>query len=234
MGFFERTREAYRFVHSEKAFYKQLFLGLGVFLIGMAANIGANVYASKKEVLVVNDLILDFLPVFNINYLYVEGAFILILFAVLLAFYRPQRLPFMLKSVGLFIFVRSFFIILTHLSVPLPEGPSGYTQSFGTISQLFSSGNDLFFSGHTGFPFLLSLIFWKDKLLRYLFLATSCFFGVVVLLGHLHYSIDVFAAFFITYAIHDLSVWLFTKDHNLFHFIKQKIEGAKTPVQPRG
>lgn len=233
MGFFDRLREAYRFVHAHEAYYKQLLLGLGVFLIGMAANIGANIYASQKTVLVVNDLILDLLPVFNINYLYVEGAILLILFAIFLAFYRPQRLPFMLKSIGLFIFIRSFFIILTHLSIPLPNGSAGYLQSFGALTHFFSSGNDLFFSGHTGFPFLLALIFWKDRLLRYLFLATACFFGVVVLLGHVHYSIDVFAAFFITYAIHDLSVWLFTKDHKLFHLIKQKIEEAKTPAQSR-
>lgn len=233
MGFFDRIREAYRIVHLHEAFYKQLLLGVGVFLIGIGANIGANIYASQKEALVVNDLILDLIPVFNITFLYVEGALLLILFSIFLAFYRPQRLPFMLKSIGLFIFIRSFFIILTHLSIPLPQGAAGYIQQFGTVTQFFSSGNDLFFSGHTGFPFLLSLIFWQDRLLRYLFLATACFFGAIVLLGHVHYSIDVFAAFFITYAIHDLSVWLFTKDHKLFHFIKQKIEEAKTPAQPR-
>ena len=46
-------------------------------------------------------------------------------------------------------------------------------------------------------------------MLRYLFLAWSVFFGIVVLLGHLHYTIDVLSAFFITYGIVDIAKWLF-------------------------
>lgn len=194
MSFFQRIREAYRYTHAHEAFYKQLGLGVGLFIFSLAANVGANVYANQKQVNVVRDLLLDILPVWNLNYLYVEGALVLILFAIFLALYRPQRLPFMLKSTGLFILVRSFFIILTHLALPLPGQNTTTYLPFGSLTPFFSSGNDLFFSGHTGFPFLLALIFWKDRLLRYLFLATSFFFGAAVLLGHVHYSIDVFGA----------------------------------------
>ena len=76
--------------------------------------------------------------------------------------------------------------------------------------------NDLFFSGHTGIPFLMALMFWNYKPLRYTFLCFSLFFAVVVLLGHLHYSIDVLAAFFITYAIFDICKFFFKKDWALF------------------
>ena len=78
------------------------------------------------------------------------------------------------------------------------------------------NGNDLFFSGHTGLPFLLALIFWENKKLRFLFLGFSVLFAVVVLLGHLHYSIDVFAAYFITYTIFHICKFLFKKDWQLF------------------
>ena len=43
------------------------------------------------------------------------------------------------------------------------------------------------------------------------------FFGAVVLVGHLHYSIDVFAAFFITYGIHDLAKFLFSQELHVFN-----------------
>lgn len=230
MAFSERLREGYRFVHTHEAFYRQLLVGAGVFIISILANIGANIYASQKDASVANDILLDLLPVVNMDYLYVEGAALLVLFTIFLAFYKPQRLPFMLKSIGLFILIRSFFVMLTHLSLPLPGATPSTYQPFGSLTALLSSGNDLFFSGHTGFPFLLALIFWKDRLLRYLFLATALFFGTAVLLGHLHYSIDVFAAFFITYAIYDLSVWLFIKDHTLFHFLKEESLETKTPA----
>ena len=50
---------------------------------------------------------------------------------------------------------------------------------------------------------------------RTISLVASLVFGTAVLLGHLHYSIDVFSAFFITYAIFHLAIWLFPKDYGL-------------------
>jgi membrane-associated phospholipid phosphatase len=61
----------------------------------------------------------------------------------------------------------------------------------------------------------MALIYWDDKPKRYLFLAWSVVFGATVLLGHLHYTIDVFAAFFITYGIYHLARWLFPRDYDL-------------------
>jgi membrane-associated phospholipid phosphatase len=62
----------------------------------------------------------------------------------------------------------------------------------------------------------MALIFWREKGLRYLFILWSVYMGIVVLLGHLHYSIDVASAYFITYSIFCIAVWLFPKDHKLF------------------
>jgi membrane-associated phospholipid phosphatase len=87
---------------------------------------------------------------------------------------------------------------------------------WGTIVTKFIGGNDLFFSGHTGAPFLLALIFWRIPPLRYLFLAWSLFFAVIVLLGHLHYTIDVLSAFFITYTIFHMSEFFFKTYQTIF------------------
>jgi membrane-associated phospholipid phosphatase len=79
-----------------------------------------------------------------------------------------------------------------------------------------SSGADLFFSGHTGLPFLMSLLFWENKKLRYIFLFCSVAAAVAVILGHLHYTIDVFSAFFITYGVFHISQRIFKRDYSLF------------------
>jgi len=49
-----------------------------------------------------------------------------------------------------------------------------------------------------------------------MFIFLSISFGVIVLLGHLHYSIDVLAAFFITYTIRHINEILRTKDKAYF------------------
>jgi membrane-associated phospholipid phosphatase len=68
----------------------------------------------------------------------------------------------------------------------------------------------------------MALIFWNDsKFVRWISLIASITFGASVLLGHLHYSIDVFAAFFITYAIYHISQKFFAEDFLLFN---KKIE----------
>jgi membrane-associated phospholipid phosphatase len=108
---------------------------------------------------------------------------------------------------------------LTHIS-PFPTHAMIESAFFNkeVFAGIFT-GNDLFFSGHTGIPFLLALIFWKNKTLRIIFLGFSVLFAIVVLLGHLHYSIDVLSAYFITYSIFHICRVFFKKDWKLFHEI---------------
>jgi hypothetical protein len=114
--------------------------------------------------------------------------------------------------VALFVVARSIFVMMTHLG-PLPD--QTYIEPNSFLEKITFAG-DLFFSGHTGLPFLFALMFWDNKYFRYIFLVASFVGGGAVLLGHLHYTIDVFAAFFITYGIFHIARWLFAKDYSLF------------------
>ncbi|MEK7134975.1 MAG: phosphatase PAP2-related protein, partial [Patescibacteria group bacterium] len=100
----------------------------------------------------------------------------------------------------------------THLGPILQQAPLTSNVMFRNL--MF--GADYFFSGHTGLPFLLALSYWSNKYLRNIFLTISFIFGASALLGHYHYSIDVFAAFFISYGILHIARWLFAKDYKLF------------------
>ena len=68
--------------------------------------------------------------------------------------------------------------------------------------------NENFFSGHTGVPFLLFLLF-RVKWVRAVFLVESVAMGACVLLTRNHYTIDVLGAYFMTYAIYRLGLFLF-------------------------
>ena len=143
---------------------------------------------------------------------FIYGPIFLFTIVLIISLYSPRKLPFITKNIALFTVIRSVFISLTHLG-PFPTQAINGGTNF--ISK-FTFGGDLFFSGHTGIPFLMALIFWNYKPLRYLFILDSIFMGTVVLLGHYHYSIDVLAAFFITYSIYHISLYLFKKDKDMF------------------
>jgi hypothetical protein len=184
-----------------------------LFLIGsIIISYFAIVYATKSSSGPVTDIILNNIPVFDVDHIFVFGPFAFWIIIAIYLFFNPQKFPFALKGIATFTLIRSFFLIMTHIG-PFPT----HLQIGGTgISGVFTSGNDLFFSGHTGLPFMMALTFWDKKFLRLFCLISSLFFGAVVLMAHLHYTIDVFAAFFITYTIFHITRVLFKKDHQIF------------------
>jgi len=204
---------------SSKKLLISILWGIGFFAISLVINYLAGSYATAHVSNPVNDLILDNLPTVDVDGIFIYGIVAFFLFVIGLLSFRPRRIPFVLKSFSLFLVVRSFFIILTHLAPSVHQAPLDST-SF--IVNTFTFTGDLFFSGHTGLPFLMALVFWDEKVLRWIFLITAFLFGIVVLLGHFHYSIDVFAAFFITFGIYKISERLFTKDFHLFNSATKK------------
>ncbi len=196
---------------------KKFLISVGVsFLFLIAAiviSFFAITYATESASSPVTDIILSNIPVFDVDGIFVYGPmFFWVLIVGYLIFFEPKKIPFALKSIALFIIIRSVFIILTHIG-PFPTRLQ--IDASGIFGILFSSGNDFFFSGHTGLPFLMALVFWDNKCLRNLCIAVSIFFGAIVLMAHLHYSIDVLAAFFITYTIFHVAQKIFKRDWQL-------------------
>ncbi len=198
----------YRGIFRQGSFLVEVLLGFAVLAGGIFATYLANRYTIIHASNTVTDLILDRVPVVNVNIVFTEGATLFVLALAAITLYRPARIPFVLKSIGLFTLVRSVFMVLTHIAPPVNHS------YFDTTSLLYklSSGDDLFFSAHTGLPFMLAFIFWDRRPIRYFFFASSAIGGVAVLLGHLHYSIDVFSALFIGFGIYYMAKNLFRRD----------------------
>lgn len=188
-------------------------ISIALFLISITANYFAEIYATERASSSVTDIILSNTPALDVDGIYVYGAIAGIIFMIAVLIANPKRIPFTFHSFTLFYFTRAIFITLTHIG-PF-QAQASY--DFGTILTTFFLGGGLFFSGHTGAPFLMALLFWKEKKLRYIFIALSLLFATTGLLGHLHYTIDVVSAYFITYTIFHISCFLFKKDHILFH-----------------
>ncbi len=197
---------------TNRAFLMSVGISCLLLLVSLVVNYFAGLYALERSSNSVTDLILSNTRVYDIDGLFIWGPVVFWAIVGVLLLLRPQRIPFTLRSIALFILIRAIFITLTHIG-PFPD--KMIVENTGLINK-FTFGGDLFFSGHTGLPFLLALIFWEHKWLRVFFILSALFFGAVVLLGHLHYSIDVLAAFFITYSIFHIAEVFFKKDQEMF------------------
>lgn len=189
----------------------EVALGMVFLVIGISATYYANIYTTIHASNVVTDIILDNIPVVNVDFIFTEGAAIFIAVLALIVLYEPRQIPFVLKSAALFSLIRAIFMILTHIAPPISHS---YLDPSDLLYK-FSSGDDLFFSAHAGFPFMFAFVFWEKPWLRYLFFAFSAIGAGAVLLGHLHYSIDVFSAFFIAFGIFCIAKEIFKKDYEL-------------------
>ncbi len=197
---------------SKREFVTSAVFSLIFFALCYYINELAIQFATERAGNAVPDIILSNTPALPVDNLFIWGTIALAVVSVGLAFSHPKRIAFMFKTAGLFFLIRSGFTSLTHLGPFAPH----IADDFGASVNRAFFGGDLFFSGHTGLPFLAALAFWHEKLWRYIFLACSVFFATIVLLGHIHYSIDVMSAFFITYGIYHIALWLFPRDHELF------------------
>ena len=201
----------HRTLWGNKRFLFSVFLGLIILLIGLEASelarhhLEHTLHQGSWEY----DLLLDHLPVMELEYFLVWGLELLFALLVIILALHPGYLPFSLKSIGFLYLIRSFFIILT----PLGARPDRViAPSEKLLYDLAYGSNEFFFSGHTSFPLILALIFWHRPIIRSVLLVATVLFGAAVLLAHTHYSIDVFAVPFIVPTIFVMSKKLFAGD----------------------
>uniref|UniRef100_A0A7V2ZLN8 Sphingomyelin synthase-like domain-containing protein n=1 Tax=Ignavibacterium album TaxID=591197 RepID=A0A7V2ZLN8_9BACT len=115
---------------------------------------------------------------------------------------KPEKLLFTIQFYTLMVVVRIIAMWLLPLNPPekmiILVDP--FVEFFGTGKTLTK---DLFFSGHTATLFILFLT-TDSKYLKLFFLICTIGVAISVLLQHVHYSIDVFAAVVITYACYSI------------------------------
>lgn len=211
----------HRFTHSHGTFWKKenwfsFATSLAMLCVALIVQRLADIYVESLQGIAVNDLLLDHLPFLEIDGLIILSTLTFTATMVGLFVTKPHYINLGIKTFSLFLLVRSFFITLTHLGAnphELQFDPT--TIGYWLYNVLYNTHGDFFFSGHTGLPFLMALIFWPEKKWRYFCLSASVIFGISVLFAHIHYSIDVFAAPFMAYGIFSLARHLFQHDYTI-------------------
>lgn len=184
-----------------------ILLSISFLIIALVLEYFSSLYVGKTGGVSAPDLILDHIPTIDLDFIFIYGgAFVTLLLLIYPLFYRVKEVHKVISQFSLLVLMRDAFITFTHLADPVAALNFVAPKWF----YIFTFQNGLFFSGHTAIPFLGFLLF-KGSKIRYFFLFASIVMGIVVLLMHVHYTIDVLSAFFITYGTFKIGEWIFEK-----------------------
>ena len=185
----------------ERVFRTKLIASLFIFFALLLLLPSFFAYIEKREGVVMDDLLLQAIPARDFSVL----IFILIWSVFLLVIIRSVQDP----AVFLSILVCSIVVLLmrmTTIYLFALNPPQGLIVLKDPITSITYGGKgifitkDLFFSGHTSNLFLVYLCLPKKKD-KFFVLLAALTVGILVLVQHVHYSMDVIGAFLITFLL---------------------------------
>lgn len=182
---------------------KKLLLGFSLLTITLIFfSYFLNKIIEPREGKVLNDFILNKLPAINCSIPIFSIIWISAATTIFHLIKKPNLLLVFLFSYTILCFSRILSIGL----VPL-NPPTDIIVLTDPLTDIFYGGKfltkDLFYSGHTATIFLMYLTMEK-KWLKLFLLIASILIGIMVLLQHVHYTIDVLAAPIFTFFIYKL------------------------------
>lgn len=174
-----------------------LVISLGLLSIMLFSLTNFLNYVESRQGAVLSDPILSLFSPVDLTWLTFLIIYLSLILAIFSLFNNPERLIFAIQLYSLMVIIRIIAMFLVPLDPPekmiMLNDP--FVEFFGTGQTLTK---DLFFSGHTATLFILYLV-TENKILKYIFFLCTIAVAVSVILQHVHYTIDVFAAPFFTY-----------------------------------
>lgn len=153
---------------------------------------------------VLTDPILNVIPPIDVTWWTFVFIYGFLIWGIVTMLFHPRHMITATQTYGIFVLFRWFAMYLVPLEPP--EGiiilKDPIVESLGTQVTLTK---DLFFSGHTSTVFMVCLNAVNSRLKTIFFFGTLLV-GACVIVQHVHYTIDVFAAFFFTFASYRISI----------------------------
>ena len=187
----------------DNLFRKKIYIGV-IILIAILACFHIFFQAiEKRNGYLMNDILLNKIPAQNVS----PFIFAIIWFCSLLALIRCIQKPdIFILCLYSFIFISLFRFISISL-FPL-NPPIGLIPLTDPITNFFYGKTfitkDLFFSGHTATQFLIFLCVQNrtDKIISF---CATVFVGILILVQHVHYTLDVISAPLFAYLAYSLA-----------------------------
>lgn len=163
-------------------------------------------FAEARPGVVIPDPILQLYNPIDLTWLIFGMIYLCLIIGLFALARKPEKLLLAFQAYTVVVLVRMIAMYL----VPF-EAPEKLIVLKDPFVEMFGSGEsltkDLFFSGHTATLFLLFLVV-ESKKLKFVFLSSAVIVGITIILQHVHYVVDVFAAPFFTYVCYKLVVSL--------------------------
>jgi hypothetical protein len=165
-----------------------------------------------------SDIFLQWLPAFNVS----VPVFFLIWSCCLILIIRIFKDP-MILLVTLWAYNGVTLLRMASIALISLNPPAGLIPLADPITNQFYGAHyithDLFFSGHTTTVFLIFLCL-KKKTDRLYALLASVILGILLLIQHVHYTVDVLAAPVFTYAVFRLALMFTKREHEAIISVK--------------
>ena len=204
-----KRKHLWKTAWSQRAFKYILFTGLILNLIILSLFPAFLQCIERRQGVVLHDALLSYIKPLNVS-IYI---FIIIWSLALLTIIRAIQQPFIFITFLISFSLLNISRVIT-ISIISLDPPKGLIPLIDPITSIFYGQSfitkDLFYSGHVATQFLMFLCFTKksDQLVAIL---STISISILVLMQHIHYTIDVAAAPFFAFACFALAKLIIKK-----------------------
>lgn len=151
------------------------------------------IFTENRKGIVFNDPILNLFPPVDLSVIIFSITYPIASFGVVVALQKPELFLKLIQVYTILILLRMLTLYSVALEPPIAIIPLRDALLESTFYTGRKNLKDLFFSGHVSILFVFAFVFTNKKL-KILFAFAAIIVGVLVLIQHVHYSIDVIAA----------------------------------------
>lgn len=181
------------------AYTIKLMITIAIFAVGAMQFPTYFSHIQKRNGQFLNDYVLDYLPAHDVS----TAIFAIIYSLLIYMLYRVLTNPNLFLLFALTFVIETVFRMTTIYLFPL-NAPSNLVFLHDTFAELLIYGNtepitkDLFFSGHTA-TMVMIWLFVEKPLEKFIAAIATFILASMLLIQHVHYTVDILGAFFFTY-----------------------------------
>ena len=151
------------------------------------------IFNENRKGVVFNDPVLSLFSPVDLSGIIFTITYPIASFGVAIALQKPELFVKLIQVYTILTLLRMFTLYSVALEPPLAIIPLRDALLESTFYTGRENLKDLFFSGHVSILFVFAFVFTNKKL-KLLFTLAAIIVGALVLIQHVHYSIDVIAA----------------------------------------